>query len=118
MDLAACHHEVHERDRGDGGGEIAEPSAQRATNAAATEGVARSGDRRSATIYRTFMSHVIEVTDEELHLLVAALRSFLADFGHDQADLRRSIKALIAKIPIASRPVDPAEPPSRRPATA
>jgi hypothetical protein len=64
------------------------------------------------------MSHVIEVTDEELHLLVAALRSFLADFGHDQAELRRAIKALIAKMPISGRPVDPGEAPSRRPANA
>jgi len=63
------------------------------------------------------MANVIEVTDQELHLLVAALRSFLADFGHDQAELRREIKALIAKMPASSRPVDAAEPP-RRPATA
>lgn len=44
-------------------------------------------------------SHVIEITDEELTLLVAALRSYLSDFGHDEADLQRAIKRLLAKMP-------------------
>ena len=41
----------------------------------------------------------IELTDDELRLLRAALRSFLDDFGHDEVDVLRQIKALIAKLP-------------------
>jgi hypothetical protein len=40
----------------------------------------------------------IEFTDEELRLLHEALRSYLDDFGHEEADLLRAIKALIAKL--------------------
>ena len=43
--------------------------------------------------------HTIELTDEELRLLQAALHSYLDDFGHEQADLLRMIKALILKLP-------------------
>jgi hypothetical protein len=43
--------------------------------------------------------HTIEVTDEELRLLQAALHSYLDDFGHEEADLLRQVKALIAKLP-------------------
>jgi hypothetical protein len=43
--------------------------------------------------------HTIELTDEELRLLQAALHSYLDDFGHDEADVLRQIKALIAKLP-------------------
>jgi len=45
--------------------------------------------------------HTIELTAEELRLLHAALHSYLADFGHEEADLLRQIKALIAKLPPA-----------------
>jgi len=45
--------------------------------------------------------HTIELTDEELRLLQAALHSYLDDFGHDEADVLRRIKALIAKLPPA-----------------
>ena len=43
--------------------------------------------------------HTIELTDDELRLLRAALHSYLDDFGHDEADVLRAIKALIAKLP-------------------
>jgi hypothetical protein len=43
--------------------------------------------------------HTIELNDEELRILHEALRSYLDDFGHEQADLLREIKALIAKLP-------------------
>ena len=46
--------------------------------------------------------HTIELTDDELRLLRAALHSYLDDFGHEQADLLRSIKQLIAKLPESS----------------
>jgi len=42
--------------------------------------------------------HTIELTDEELRLVVAAVRSYLDDFGHEEADLLRKIKELLAKL--------------------
>ena len=43
--------------------------------------------------------HTIELNDDELRLVHAALHSYLDDYGHEQADLLRRIKALIAKLP-------------------
>ena len=43
--------------------------------------------------------HTIELTQEELRLVHAALRTFLDDFGHDEVDVLRQLKALIAKLP-------------------
>jgi hypothetical protein len=43
--------------------------------------------------------NMIELTDEELRMVYEALRSYLDDFGHDEADVLRAIKALIAKLP-------------------
>jgi hypothetical protein len=43
--------------------------------------------------------HTIELSDEELRLVHAALHSYLDDFGHEEADLLREIKLLIAKLP-------------------
>jgi hypothetical protein len=43
--------------------------------------------------------NTIELTDEDLRILHQALRSYLDDFGHEEADLLRAIKALIAKLP-------------------
>ena len=43
--------------------------------------------------------HTLELTPEELRLVHAALKSYLDDFGHEQADLLREIKALLAKLP-------------------
>jgi len=43
--------------------------------------------------------HTIEFSDDELRLLHAALHSYLDDFGHEEADLLRQIKELIAKLP-------------------
>jgi hypothetical protein len=45
--------------------------------------------------------HTIELTDEDLRILQAALHSYLDDFGHEEADVLRQIKALIAKLPPA-----------------
>ena len=44
------------------------------------------------------MMHTIELTEEELRMIHAALHSYLDDFGHDEADVLRAIKALIAKL--------------------
>ncbi len=41
----------------------------------------------------------IELSDDDLRLLHAALHSYLDDFGHEEADLLRRVKALIAKLP-------------------
>ena len=43
--------------------------------------------------------HTIELTDEELRLVRNALQSFLEDFGHEEADLLRAIKRVLAKLP-------------------
>ncbi len=43
--------------------------------------------------------HTIELSDEELRLLHTALKSYLDDFGHEEADVLRTVKALIAKLP-------------------
>lgn len=63
-------------------------------------------DARGATaIYRGGMStYVIEVTEQELALITSALRSFLFDFGHDQADLQHTLKELLAKLPRLEQP--------------
>ena len=42
--------------------------------------------------------HTIELSDEELRLLQNALHAYLDDFGHEEADLLREVKALIAKL--------------------
>ena len=41
----------------------------------------------------------IDLTTEELQLLRAALNSFLDNFGHEEMDVVRRIKALLAKLP-------------------
>jgi hypothetical protein len=40
----------------------------------------------------------LELTDEELKLLEAAVRAYLDDFGHEEADVLRQVKALIEKL--------------------
>ncbi len=42
--------------------------------------------------------HTIELTEEELRLVVSAVRSYLDDFGHEEADLLRRIKELLQKL--------------------
>ena len=42
--------------------------------------------------------NTLELTDEELRLLLAAVRSYLDDFGHEEADVLRSVKHLLAKL--------------------
>jgi hypothetical protein len=43
--------------------------------------------------------HTIELSDEQLRLLHAALHSYLDDFGHEEAEVLRQVKALIAQLP-------------------
>jgi hypothetical protein len=40
----------------------------------------------------------LELTDDELRLVHAALHSYLNDFGHEEADVLRQIKALLEKL--------------------
>jgi hypothetical protein len=47
--------------------------------------------------------HTIELNDDELRLLQAALRSYLDDFGHEEADILRQLKELLAKLPYHER---------------
>ena len=44
--------------------------------------------------------HTIELTAEELRLVRTALRAYLDDFGHEEADVLRQIKAVLAKLPV------------------
>jgi len=44
--------------------------------------------------------HTIELTPEELRIVQAALKTYLDDFGHEEADVLRQIKALLAKLPV------------------
>ena len=50
------------------------------------------------------MNHTLELTDEELRLLRAALHSYLDDFGHEEADVLREIKELMARLPTPGVP--------------
>jgi hypothetical protein len=43
--------------------------------------------------------HTIDLTDDELRLVRAALNAYLEDFGHEEADVLRAVKAVIAKLP-------------------
>ena len=41
----------------------------------------------------------VVLTDEELRIIHEALRAYLDDFGHDEADVLRMLKSVIAKLP-------------------
>ena len=43
----------------------------------------------------------LELDDEELRLLLAAVHSYLDDFGHEEADILRRVKQLLAKLQAA-----------------
>ncbi len=43
--------------------------------------------------------HTIELSDDDLRLIHAALHAYLQDFGHEEADVLRKIKELVAKLP-------------------
>ena len=51
--------------------------------------------------------HTLELTDDELRIVRAALTSYLEDFGHDEADVLRLAKRIIAKLPFTTRTVVP-----------
>jgi hypothetical protein len=41
-------------------------------------------------------------TDDELRLLVSAVRTYLDDFGHEEADVLRKVKELLQKLQAAA----------------
>ena len=43
--------------------------------------------------------HTIELTDDEVKLLRAAVHSYFDDFGHEQQDVLDKLAALLAKLP-------------------
>ncbi|HYZ20466.1 MAG TPA: hypothetical protein VE615_13040 [Gaiellaceae bacterium] len=43
--------------------------------------------------------HTIDLTDEELRIVREAVRAYLDDFGHEEADVLRLIKNVLAKLP-------------------
>ena len=45
------------------------------------------------------MTTTLDLTDDELELHRAALHSYRDDFGHNEADVLRRIKELLAKLP-------------------
>jgi hypothetical protein len=60
-----------------------------------------AGERRRAPAdpkRRVLAMHTIELNDDELRLLQNALHAYLDDFGHEEADVLRLVKALIAKL--------------------
>jgi hypothetical protein len=50
------------------------------------------------------LNHTLELTDDELRLLQAALHAYLDDFGHEEADVLRRLKELIGKLPTPGVP--------------
>ena len=46
--------------------------------------------------------HTIELTDDELRLVINAVHTFLDDFGHEEADLVVQLKQLLAKLRTAA----------------
>lgn len=50
------------------------------------------------------MNHTLELNDDEVRLVHAALHSYLDDFGYEQADVLRAIKELLAKLPTPGVP--------------
>ena len=46
--------------------------------------------------------HTIELTDEELRLVRSAVTAYLEDFGHEEADILRALKAILSKLPHGS----------------
>ena len=47
--------------------------------------------------------HALELTNDELKLVRNALRSYLDDCGHEEAEILRQIKQLLEKLPYPER---------------
>jgi hypothetical protein len=44
----------------------------------------------------------LDLDDQELELLVTAVRTYLDDFGHEEAEILRRVKVLLAKLQAAT----------------
>ena len=45
--------------------------------------------------------HAIELNDEELRIVRAALTAYLEDFGHEEAEILRLVKHVLTKLPVS-----------------
>ena len=67
--------------------------------------MSRAGSRRGVALRRLAppnrltRMHRIELNDDELRIVYAALHSYLDDFGHEEADVLRQVKQILAKLP-------------------
>jgi hypothetical protein len=50
------------------------------------------------------LDHTLRLNDDDLRLLRAALHAYLDDFGHEEADVLRRLKELIARLPTPGVP--------------
>ena len=57
----------------------------------------RAEGRTTSEGYARVMK-TLDFDEDELKLLVAAVRSYLDDFGHEEADLLRRVKQLLIKL--------------------
>jgi hypothetical protein len=48
-------------------------------------------------------TQTVELTDDEWRIVHAALRAYLQDFGHDEADVVALIKRALSKVPTGER---------------
>lgn len=48
--------------------------------------------------------YTIELDDEELRLVRSAIGSYVREFGHDEAEVLRAMKALMARLPGPATP--------------
>ncbi len=42
--------------------------------------------------------YTVELSEQELRVVIAALEAYLGEFGHDEADTGRLIRAVIARV--------------------
>jgi len=50
------------------------------------------------------LNHTLELNDDDLRLLQSALHAYLNDFGHEEADVLRRLKELLARLPTPGVP--------------
>jgi hypothetical protein len=50
------------------------------------------------------LNHTLQLTDDEVRLVHSALHAYLDDFGHEEADVLRRLKELLAKLPTPGVP--------------
>jgi hypothetical protein len=48
--------------------------------------------------------NTIELSDDELRLTITAVKTYLDDFGHEEAEVLRRIKELLAKLQASTAP--------------